>query len=237
MLDVTSIDASYGELQVLRDVSLSVKKGELITILGPNGHGKSTLLKTICGLIKPSTGSIMFKGEEISQLPIEKIVEMGLVYVAEERELFAELTVLENLKLGAYNKNARKDESINLERVFSLFPKLQDMKSRVASGLSGGEAKMLAIGRGIMSNAELLALDEPSLGLAPIIRNEVITTIAEINKRGIGGTTIILVEQNIPQVFDIADRIYLMEEGELVFSGNKKEALENDMMKEVFLGM
>jgi branched-chain amino acid transport system ATP-binding protein len=237
MLDVVGIDSFYGELQVLREVSISVAQGELIAILGPNGHGKSTLLKTICGLVSPASGSIRFKGEDISQLPIDKIVEMGLIYVAEERELFSELTVLENLKLGAFNRNARKDESINLERVYSLFPKLQDMKSRLASGLSGGEAKMLAIGRGIMSNAELLAIDEPSLGLSPILRSEVITTIAEINKRGIGGTTIILVEQNIPEVLDIADCIYLMEEGELVFSGNKDEALGNDMMKEVFLGM
>jgi branched-chain amino acid transport system ATP-binding protein len=237
MLQVESMEAGYGELQVLREISFSVKKGELIVILGPNGHGKSTLLKTICGLVKSNTGSIKFKGKEISQLPIEKIVEMGLVYVAEERELFPEMTVLENLKLGAFNINARKEESENLRRVFSLFPKLSDMKNRTVSGLSGGEAKMLAIGRGIMSNAELLALDEPSLGLAPIVRNEVITTIGEINKRGIGGTTIILVEQNIPQVFDIANQIYLMEEGQFAFSGDKKEALENDLMKEVFLGM
>jgi branched-chain amino acid transport system ATP-binding protein len=237
MLQVESMEAGYGELQVLRKINFSVKKGELIVILGPNGHGKSTLLKTICGLVKSNTGSIKFKGKEISQLPIDKIVEMGLVYVAEERELFPEMTVLENLKLGAFNINTRKEESDNLRRVFSLFPKLSDMKNRIVSGLSGGEAKMLAIGRGIMSNAELLALDEPSLGLAPIVRNEVITTIGEINKRGIGGTTIILVEQNIPQVFDIANQIYLMEEGQFAFSGDKKEALENDMMKEVFLGM
>ena len=237
MLQVESMEAGYGELQVLRKINFSVKKGELIVILGPNGHGKSTLLKTICGLVKSNTGSIKFKGKEISQLPIDKIVEMGLVYVAEERELFPEMTVLENLKLGAFNINTRKEESDNLRRVFSLFPKLSDMKTRIVSGLSGGEAKMLAIGRGIMSNAELLALDEPSLGLAPIVRNEVITTIGEINKRGIGGTTIILVEQNIPQVFDIANQIYLMEEGQFAFSGDKKEALENDMMKEVFLGM
>lgn len=237
MLEVESLDVSYDDFQVLRKVSLSVNKGDLIAILGPNGHGKSTLLKTICGLVKPSSGSIRFMGEEISRLPMHKIVEKGLVYVAEERELFPEMTVMENLKMGAYNRNARKDEFINLERVFSIFPKLKDITNRLASNLSGGEAKMLAIGRGVMSNAIMLAMDEPSLGLAPIVRNEVISAVEEINRRGEGGTTIILVEQNIPQVFEMANRIHLMEEGELVFSGDQDEALESEKLKEAFLGM
>lgn len=234
MLDVKNIDAFYGEFQVLREVSIRVAEGELIMVLGPNGHGKSTLLKTICGLIKPASGTISFRDQNIGGLPAEKIVQMGVTYIAEERELFAEMSVLENLKLGAYNKNARQKEAENLEYVYQLFPRLTQMKKRNASTLSGGEAKMLAIARGLMSNAVVLAVDEPSLGLAPIVRTDVFNKLGDINR---DGRTILLVEQNIPQVSDIASRIYLMEEGEIVFEGSKDEALNNEEIKKVFLGM
>jgi branched-chain amino acid transport system ATP-binding protein len=234
MLEVEKIDTFYGEFQVLKKVSIDVGDGELRLVLGPNGHGKTTLLKTICGLLKPAAGSIRFKGKEIGAIPSEKIVEMGITYIAEDRELFPEMTVLENLKMGAFNRNAHKTEAENMEYVFEMFPKLKHMRKQLASTLSGGEARMLAIARGLMSNAQFLAVDEPTLGLAPILRVEVLNSIAEIHKKSI---SILLVEQNIPQLADIADRIYLMEEGQIVFSGNKEEALNSQDLKEVFLGM
>ena len=234
MLEVEKIDTFYGEFQVLREVSVEVGDGELRVLLGPNGHGKSTLLKTICGLLKPTSGSIRFGDKEISNLPSEKIVEMGITYIAEDRELFPEMSVLENLKMGAYNRNARESEGENLEYVFGLFPRLKGIRKQLASTLSGGEARMLAIARGLMSNAQFLAIDEPSLGLAPILRIEVFNKIDDIHKKGI---SILLVEQNIPQLAELADRIYFIEEGEIVFSGNKEEAMNNQDLKEAFLGM
>ena len=234
MLEVEEIDVFYGEFQVLSKVSIEVGEGELRILLGPNGHGKSTLLKTISGLLKPASGSIRFEDQPISHLPCEKIVERGLIYIAEDRELFPEMTVMENLKMGAYSRYARKSEAENMEYVFELFPKLKWMSKRFASTLSGGEARMLAIARGLMSNAKFLAVDEPSLGLAPILRVEVFNKLKEIHAKGM---SILLVEQNIPQLADIAKKIYLMEEGRIVFSGDKAEALDNQDFREAFLGM
>lgn len=234
MLEVDRIDTFYGEFQVLRKVSIKVKEGELIVLLGPNGHGKSTLLKTICGLLTPTSGSIRFNGKEISKLSTERIVEMGITYVAEERHLFPFMTVMKNLKLGAYNKNAQQKEKENLEYVFQLFPRLKERAEQFASTLSGGEARMLAMGRGLMSGAKLLALDEPSFGLAPNLRMDVFRIIREINE---GGMSLILVEQSIPQVYDLADRIYLMEEGVISFGGDKQEALSEERLREAFLGI
>ena len=234
MLEVEEIDVFYGEFQVLSKVSIEVGEGELRILLGPNGHGKSTLLKTISGLLKPASGSIRFGDQPISQLPCEKIVERGLIYIAEDRELFPEMTVMENLKMGAYSRSARKSEAENMEYVFELFPKLKWMGKRFASTLSGGEARMLAIARGLMSNAKFLAVDEPSLGLAPILRVEVFNKLKEIHAKGM---SILLVEQNIPQLADIAEKIYLMEEGRIVFSGDNEEAKDNPDFREAFLGM
>ncbi|MGD2037208.1 MAG: ABC transporter ATP-binding protein, partial [Desulfobacterales bacterium] len=196
-------------------------------------HGKSTLLKTICGLLKTSSGQIIFNSAEITRLATDEIVEMGLVYVAEERHLFPQMTVLDNLRLGAYNTNARTKERETLEYVFQLFPRLGEFKNRYAATLSGGEARMLTLGRGIMSCAKLLAIDEPSFGLAPILRNEVFDKINEINA---GGMTVLLVEQNVNQVVDISDRICLIEDGCIVFNGPREEALVNEHVKNVFLG-
>jgi branched-chain amino acid transport system ATP-binding protein len=234
MLEVDKIDTFYGEFQVLRKVSVMVGDGELVVLLGPNGHGKSTLLKAICGLLMAASGSIRFNEEEIGRLPTERIVEMGITYVAEERHLFPQMSVIKNLRLGAYNRNAREKEKENLEYVFQLFPRLKERAQQFASTLSGGEGRMLALGRGLMSDAKLLAIDEPSFGLAPNLRSHVFKTIREINHRGI---SIILVEQNIPQVSDLADRIYLMEEGVITFEGDKQAALDNDHLREVFLGI
>ena len=203
-------------------------------MLGPNGHGKSTLLKSICGLADQIKGKITYKDHDISSLATEKIVNLGITYIAENRELFPHMTVLENLKLGAYSKNARAHEKKNLEWVFDLFPRLVDRKKQFASTMSGGEARMLAVARGLMSNADFLCVDEPSLGLQPSLRHEVFSIIRQINNQG---KTVLLVEQNIPQIAEMADRIYVIEEGRISFEGSKDEALNNEHLKEVFLGM
>jgi len=234
MLEVNKVDAFYGEIQVLKEVSLKVNDGELVTLFGPNGHGKSTLLKVICGLQRTSSGHIKFNGIEINKLPSHKIVEMGIIYVSEERHLFPGLTVMENLKMGAYNINARRDEDTNLNHVFQLFPTLEERKKQLASTLSGGEGRMLAIGRGLMSNAKFLAIDEPSFGLAPHLTDHVFRKISEIKESGI---SVLLVEQNVAQASELANRIYLMEDGKIVFEGGKEEVLSNEHVKKAFLGM
>lgn len=234
MLNVTDLKAYYSEAQVLNEVSMSVEQGQVVIMLGPNGHGKSTLLKSICGLVEKVRGRIEYQGQAINGLPTEKIVNMGITYIAENRELFPDMTVLENLKLGAYSKNARPHEKDNLERVFSLFPRLKDRQKQIASTMSGGEARMLAVARGLMSNADFLCIDEPSLGLQPSLRQEIFSTIKHINKQG---KTVLLVEQNIPQIMELADKVYVMEEGRISFEGGKDEALSNEHLKEIFLGM
>jgi len=234
MLKVDNLNAYYGEAQVLKDVSVSVDMGQVVVMLGPNGHGKSTLLKAICGLAERVEGGISYQGQEIKGLATDRIVNMGITYIAENRELFPHMTVLENLKLGAYPKNARPHEKKNLEKIFTLFPRLKERMKQMASTMSGGEAKMLAVARGLMSHADFLCIDEPSLGLQPSLRVELISTIREINRQG---KTIFLVEQNIPQIAEVADKVYVMEEGRISFEGDKEEALGNEHLKEIFLGM
>lgn len=234
MIKTLDLNAYYNDFHVLKNISLEVKKGEIVVMLGPNGHGKSTFLKAVCGLVNRVSGIISYQGENITGLGAEKIVNMGVTYIAENRELFPEMTVLENLKLGAYSKSARAFEKENLERVFNLFPRLKERTSQFASTMSGGEARMLAIARGLMSNTKFLAIDEPSLGLQPNLRDEVAGIIRQINEDGI---TVLLVEQNIPQITELADRLYVLEEGHITFEGTKDEALGNDHLKEIFLGM
>ncbi len=234
MLTVNNLNTYYGQSHVLRDVSVSINKGEVVVMMGPNGHGKSTLLKSICGLVDDKKGAIIYQNQNINGLAAEKIVNMGITYIAENRELFPYMTVLENLKLGAYSKNARAHEKENLKKVFDLFPRLVDRQKQLATTMSGGEARMLAVARGLMSNAEFLCIDEPSLGLQPSLRHEIFSIIKQINEQG---KTVFLVEQNIPQITELADRIYIMEEGQISFEGNKDEALSNEHLKEIFLGM
>ncbi len=234
MLNVNNLNTFYGEFHVLKDVALSVGEGQVVVMLGPNGHGKSTLLKAICGLAEKVNGEIIYQGQNIKGLATQKLVNMGITYIAENRELFPYMSVMENLKLGAYSKNARAKEKENLEKVFNLFPRLVDRKKQIASTMSGGEARMLAIARGLMSNADFLCIDEPSLGLQPNLRLEVFKIIKEINRQG---KTVLLVEQNIPQITELADKIYVMEEGQISFEGDKDEALSNDHLKEIFLGL
>ncbi len=234
MLEVEGLDVFYGEYQAIREVSLRVEEGQLVSIFGPNGHGKSTLLKAVCGLLRPARGVIRYRGREIQGLPTDKLVNLGIVLISEERHLFPEMTVLENLRLGAYSKRARKKERENLEFVFTMFPRLKALAKRRALNLSGGEARMLAIGRGLMSDAELLAVDEPSFGLAPILRSQVFEQIVTLRDQG---KSILLVEQTTGDIAEESDYIYLMEDGRIVFSGTREEALHAEAVRKVFLGI
>jgi branched-chain amino acid transport system ATP-binding protein len=234
MLEVRGLDVFYGETQVLRDVSLKVEDNRLVALFGPNGHGKSTLLKAICGLVPSSGGTVVFQGREIQMLPAEKLVAMGIVLISEERHLFPEMTVMENLRLGAYAKPARPKEKENLDFVLELFPKLAQLAKKPASTLSGGEARMLAIGRGLMSSGTMLCIDEPSFGLSPALRSQVFEKIAELPGRGIG---VLVVEQSTGDIAEMADYMYLMEDGRIVFEGDKSAAFADAEFKKVFLGV
>ncbi|MCL2164355.1 MAG: ABC transporter ATP-binding protein [Oscillospiraceae bacterium] len=234
MLKISNLETYYGDVRIIKGISLEMQEGKLIAIFGPNGHGKSTLLKTICGLVKPTSGTIEFQGIDVAKLNMMQIVDLGLVYVPEDRHLFPEMTVMENLRMGAYIKRARSKEKQNLEYVFSLFPKLDTLKNRTAGNLSGGEARMLTIGRGLMSGAKLLCIDEPSLGLAPNLRTEVIRKTAEIRNLGV---SVILVEQSTIEAAEEADDIYLIENGVVVFSGTPEQAKNNPQFMETFLGV
>jgi branched-chain amino acid transport system ATP-binding protein len=213
LLQVEELHAGYGDFRVLHGVSLEVGKGELVGVVGPNGHGKSTLLKAVCGLERIRSGRVRFKGEDVTMLAAPQLVERGLTYVAEDRRLFGDMTVQENLLLGAYLSRARARRKQNLELVFSLYPRLAERTRQLARTLSGGEAQMLALGRGLMTAADCLAIDEPSLGLAPILVESLMRTICEINRAGV---TIFLVEQNLALVQPIVSRVYQLEEGMIV---------------------
>lgn len=212
MLKVEDIHAGYGDFRVLHGVSLEVEQQQAVGIVGPNGHGKSTLLKAVCGLLPVRSGAIWFQGEDITRLNAQQRVERGLVYVAEDRRLFGDMSVLENLQLGAYLPRARALRKQNLDRVFELYPRLAERRHQVARTLSGGEAQMLALGRGLMSAATCLAIDEPSLGLAPKLIETLLSTIAAINGSGM---TIVLVEQNLNLIEPLMSRAYALEEGHI----------------------
>ena len=234
MLKIDKLNAYYGESHILKDVTVSVGRGQVVVMLGPNGHGKTTLLKSICGLVEKTEVRIVYDGQDIRGLASDKIVNFGVTYIAENRELFPYMTIKENLKLGAYSKYARANEKKNMEWVASLFPKLMLRHNQFASTMSGGEGKMLAIARGIMSDADLLCIDEPALGLQPSYRTDIFEIIKEISKQG---KTVFIVEQNIPQIIEMADKIYIMEEGAISFEGSKDDALDNEKLKEIFLGL
>jgi len=234
MLKVEGIDVSYGSLQVLKKVSISVKNNETVGIFGPNGHGKTTLLKAISGLLKPLKGTIKFKDQVISGVPPEKIVNMGLIHVPQGSQLFLDMTVEENLLMGAYRSIAWSKRRENLKSVYQLFPSLKERRNKKSSTLSGGERQMTAIGRGLMSSAELLMLDELTMGLAPKLGWEIINKISEIKETGIA---IILVEQNIAYAAELSERMYLLENGEIKLSGNKGEVLSNKYVQEAYLGI
>jgi len=234
MLEIRGLDAGYGDLKVLWDVTLDVREKEVTAVLGPNGAGKTTLLKTISGLIKPNSGEIRFLGKEINKLKSFERVRQGIVQIPEGRQLFPQLTVVENLELGAYTKNARKRLKESLENVFQLFPILKERRNQSASTLSGGEQQMLAIGRGLMATPVLLMLDEPSLGLAPKLVLSLFDTIKEINRSGI---TLLLVEQNVASALSIADQAYVLENGRVIMKGKGAELLNDPYVKKAYVGL
>jgi branched-chain amino acid transport system ATP-binding protein len=234
MLQIRKLNFAYGDLQVLWDVDLEVKQGEIVTVVGSNGAGKSTMLKNVSRLVRPTSGSITFEGHELSHVPSHKVVEMGIVQVPEARRIFPEMTVTENLRMGSFVKATRKDRERNMERVFSLFPRLAERKSQLGGTMSGGEQQMLAIGRGLMGNPRVMLLDEPSLGLSPLLVRNIFEIIKEINRQG---TTILLVEQNVFQSLRISHRAYVLETGRVVLSGTGAELLDNAHVKKAFLGM
>jgi branched-chain amino acid transport system ATP-binding protein len=234
MLSVEGLNVFYGLAQALWDVSLQVNRGEIVSIIGSNGAGKSTTLKTIAGLLRPKSGSIKFDGSELSRTPPHKIIEKGIALVPEGRWLFPVMTVQENLELGAYTKEARRHLRDIFEEVFNLFPILKERRKQLAGTLSGGEQQMLAIARALMSRPKLLMLDEPSLGLAPSIVRKVFEVIERINE---GGVAILLVEQNVHHALNISDRGYVLENGRIALSGRSDELLENEHVKKAYLGL
>lgn len=233
LLKVNSVDAFHGSFQALWDVSLTVKSGEIVAIIGANGAGKSTLLDTISGLVHPARGGIEFEGKNISTLEPFQIVGLGISQTPEGRRIFPDLTVKENLIIGSYNRRARPEREPNLQRVYQFFPVLEERKSQLAKTLSGGEQQMLAIGRGLMSNPKLMLLDEMSLGLAPIVVNELYKVLKEIRDRGI---TILFVEQNVRRSLAEADRAYIMEAGRVILSGDAAELREEEQVKKAYFG-
>lgn len=233
LLKVSHIDAFHGSFQALWDVSLSVQPGEIVAIIGANGSGKSTLLDTISGLVHPAKGRIEFEGRNISESEPFHIVDLGISQVPEGRRVFPDLSVLENLIVGSYNRKARSEKAQNLQKVQQLFPVLKARKAQLAKTLSGGEQQMLAIGRGLMSSPKLMLFDEMSLGLAPILVNELYRALREIRERGI---TILFVEQNVRRSLTEADRAYIMETGRVVLSGNVAELREEDKVKKAYFG-
>ncbi len=234
MLKLTSVNAHYGDVQALRNVSFRVREGEIISIIGSNGAGKSTTLNTISGVLPCSSGAIEFMGKRIENLLPHQIVDEGLVQIPEGRLLFPYMTVLENLELGSFSSKARRSKEENLKGVFSLFPVLEERMGQLAGTLSGGEQQMVAIARGLMGKPKLLMLDEPSLGLAPLMVKQVFITVKEINANGI---TVLLVEQNVFHCLSAAARGYVLENGSVVLEGGGQELLSNPQVREAYLGI
>jgi branched-chain amino acid transport system ATP-binding protein len=234
LLEVHNLNVYYGAIHALQGISFHVDEGEIVTLIGANGAGKSTTLRTISGLLRTRTGYIRYKGRDITNTPAQEIVKMGISHVPEGRKIFAPLTVRENLLMGAYTRNDPNEIQRTMERVFTSFPRLKERINQLGGTLSGGEQQMLAMGRGLMSRPTLLLLDEPSMGLSPILVEEIFRIIQEINQQG---TSILLVEQNAHMALSIAHRAYVLETGRIVLSGTAKEVAENPMVKAAYLGV
>lgn len=233
MLKVENLSVHYGVIEAVKNVSFEVNEGEVVTLIGANGAGKTSILRTISGLVRPSSGTISFLGNEIQKVPARKIVADGLSQVPEGRHVFAGLTVMENLEMGAFLRNNREENQANLKKIFARFPRLEERKNQDAATLSGGEQQMLAMGRALMSQPKLLLLDEPSMGLAPIFIQEIFDIIQDIQKQG---TTVLLIEQNAHKALAIADRGYVLETGKVALSGTGKELLASEEVKKAYLG-
>ena len=233
MLKIENLCVSYGGIKALRGISLEVPDGKIVTLIGANGAGKSTTLRTISGLVKADSGSITYDGQELLGKPINKILEAGIAQSPEGRRVFANLTVLENLKAGAYLRKDKDGIEKDIKWVYELFPRLEERNWQLAGTLSGGEQQMLAVGRALMSRPKLMMMDEPSLGLAPLIVRDIFQIIREINKQGV---TILLIEQNANMALHTADRGYVMETGEIILEGAGRELLENPVIREAYLG-
>jgi branched-chain amino acid transport system ATP-binding protein len=233
-LSLDKVEVRYGDAIALFGISLEVPKAEIVSIVGANGAGKSTTIKTISGLLKPRRGQILFEGKRMNDIPAHAVVDLGIIQIPEGRQLFPYMTTLENLELGSYTPEARKRVAESLNRVFDLFPLLLERKDQLAGTLSGGEQQMLAVGRGLMALPKLLMLDEPSLGLAPIMVKSIFEAIAKINQ---SGTTILLVEQDVKKSLSLARRGYVMENGKITLQGEAKELLANEHLKKAYLGI
>lgn len=234
MLEVVDIHTYYGNIHALKGISLSVEQGEIVTLIGGNGAGKTTTLRSISGLHKPRRGLVMLEGQDLADLPAHLIVRRGVAMVPEGRGIFSRLTVAENLDLGAYSRADKGDHSADLDRVYALFPRLKERRGQVAGTLSGGEQQMLATGRALMAHPRLLLMDEPSMGLAPILVESIFETIQRINSEG---TTVLLVEQNALMALSVADRGYVLQTGKIVLQDTAAELRENDMVRQAYLGV
>jgi branched-chain amino acid transport system ATP-binding protein len=234
MLEVENIHTYYGNIHALKGISLTVEKGEIVTLIGANGAGKSTTLRTITGVTKPREGGVRLEGEDLAPFKPHEIVYKGMAMVPEGRRIFARLTVSENLEMGAYSRDSKQEIADSLERVFTLFPRLKERRTQVAGTLSGGEQQMLATGRALMARPRILLMDEPSMGLAPVLVEAIFATIQQINKEG---TTILLVEQNALMALSIASRGYVLQTGEIVLSDSVENLKKNPMVQKAYLGM
>ena len=232
MLTVENINVYYGVIHALKDISFQVNEGEIVALIGANGAGKTTTLQTVSGMLSAKSGSIRFQDQEISRMPEHKIVKQGISHVPEGRRMFSNLTVLENLKMGAYTRKDKNEMEETLKMIYKRFPRLEERKNQLAGTLSGGEQQMLAMGRALMSHPRLIVLDEPSMGLSPIYVNEIFDIIQKINE---DGTTVLLVEQNAKKALSIADKAYVLETGTIALSGDAKELMNNDQVKKAYL--
>lgn len=233
LLEIKNLEVSYGIIKAIKGISFDVNEGEVIALIGANGAGKTTILHTITGLITADRGTVQFEGKEITKVPAHKIVGMGMAHVPEGRRVFANLTVLQNLKMGAYTRKDKNEIEQTLETVYTRFPRLKERQNQMAGTLSGGEQQMLAMGRALMSHPKIILMDEPSMGLSPIFVNEIFDIIQSVSA---SGTTVLLVEQNARKALSIADRAYVLETGNVVLEGKADELLHNDAIKKAYLG-
>jgi len=233
MLEVKDLEVYYGMIQAIKGIDFHVNEGEVVALIGANGAGKTTILHTVSGLLQANAGTITFEGQDITKVPGHKIVSMGMAHVPEGRRVFSQLTVLQNLKMGAYTRSDKNEIEETLKMVYSRFPRLEERKNQIAGTLSGGEQQMLAMGRALMSHPKIILMDEPSMGLSPIFVNEIFDIIKSVSE---SGTTVLLVEQNAKKALSIADRAYVLETGNIALEGNAKDLLNNDSIKKAYLG-